>query len=93
MATTYWVSFATEESFQGVAVIDVDDKGLSNDEILTKVIFETIERGCNGGPDTSVQMQRIPAAAMPIPERFKNRLLTADEVAYLNFEVSARPLN
>ena len=74
--TTYWVSFATDNEFLGVAIIDMDAEKPSAIDIVEK----TIDLGCNPG-DGSVQAQRIPDE---IPERFKNRLLTKDEVALLN---------
>jgi hypothetical protein len=75
---TYWMSFATDEKFLGVAIVDVPD---DEDADIFRVVDETIARGCNpraGG----VQMHRIPADE--IPDSFKNRLLGQDEVEYLN---------
>lgn len=77
-ASTFWVSFATEEKFLGVAIIDMDDATATAEA----VIEETIRLGCNPG-DGSVQVQRIPASER-IPDRFKNRLLDRDEVAHLS---------
>lgn len=74
----FWVSFATEEKFLGVAIIDMDDE----DPAAEDVVRETIRLGCNPG-DGAVQVQKIPARAA-IPDGFKNRLLGKDEVAHLN---------
>jgi hypothetical protein len=74
---TFWVSFATEEKFLGVAIIDVDDETPTAED----VVRETIRLGCNPG-DGAVQAQRIPDGK--IPDSFKNRLLGKDEVAHLN---------
>ena len=73
---TYWVSFATDDEFLGVTIIDMDDE----EPTAMNVVKKTIELGCNPG-DGGIQVQRIPDE---IPERFKNRLLTQDEVALLN---------
>jgi hypothetical protein len=79
---TFWVSFATEEEFLGVAIIDMDDdEGATDRERAERVIRRTIELGCNPG-DGSVQAQRIPDDK--IPDSFKNRLLGQDEVDHLN---------
>jgi hypothetical protein len=43
---------------------------------------KTTELGCNPGPDHVVQMQQV--RTDEIPERYKNRLLTKDEVDTLN---------
>jgi hypothetical protein len=79
--TTYWVSFATKEKFVGVAIVDVDvdDKEFSDAEMATAIIEETIRRGCNGGPHTSVRMMKLPANRH-IPDSLKNRLLSKDEI-------------
>jgi hypothetical protein len=46
-----------------------------------EIIRKTIRLGCNPG-NGSVQIQTLPKDE--IPERFKNRLLTADEADLLN---------
>ena len=76
---TFWVSFANEDECIGVAVVDDDDASDA-----TTIVRKTIELGCNPGPDSSVQIQKIPDDAVPIPERYKNRLLTKAEVDVLN---------
>jgi hypothetical protein len=84
---TYWVSFSTEEKFLGVAIIDFDDNTYDRSDpgdrqdLAEAVIRKTIELGCNPG-DGSVQAQRISGDKIPV--RFKNRLLTQDDVDYLN---------
>jgi hypothetical protein len=76
---TYWVSFADDVECVGVAIVDDDDAS----DAMT-IVQKTIELGCNPGPDSEVQIQKIPNDAVPIPERYKNRLLTKGEVDALN---------
>lgn len=71
--STYWISFATEF---GVAIVDDDD---ASDAVT--IVRRTIELGCNPGSG-SVQIQKL--LNDEIPERYKNRLLTKDEVELLN---------
>jgi hypothetical protein len=84
---TFWVSFATEEKFLGVAIVDFDDSTYDREdpndrqELVAAVIRKTIELGCNPG-DGSVQSQKIPGDK--IPDSFRNRLLGQDEVDHLN---------
>jgi hypothetical protein len=75
--TTYWLSFADDDGFLGVAIVDGDD-GAS---IMT-MVDKTIELGCNPGRG-SVQMCTIPPSDV-IHAHYKNRLLTRDEVERLN---------
>jgi hypothetical protein len=80
---TFWVSFANDDEFLGVAIVDFDDREFDPDDrrkLVEAVIRKTIEVGANPG-DGGVQAQKIPDE---LPERFKNRLLTKDEVALLN---------
>jgi hypothetical protein len=77
---TYWVSFATEEKFLGVAVVELPDNEDDHKHSAVEVVKETIARGCNPGYG-SVQVQRIPDD--DIPDSFKNRLLEDDECKYL----------
>jgi hypothetical protein len=74
---TFWVSFATDEKFLGVAIVDMDN----DDADIRDVVEKTIALGCNPG-DGSVQAQKIPGSK--IPRWFKNRLLTKEEVGHLN---------
>jgi hypothetical protein len=74
---TFWLSFATDEKFLGVAIIDLDNEQAH----VAEIIKETIARGCNPG-DGSMEVKIIPARK--IPDRFKNRLLGKDEVEHLN---------
>ena len=75
---TYFLSFADEEKFCGACIIDIDDDAarLPLDpadrlELLRKAIERSIELGCNGGADTSVQGENI--TGEPIPAQFKNQ--------------------
>jgi hypothetical protein len=77
---TFWVSFANDDEFLGVAIVDHDDADSDSATIVQTIVRKTIELGCNPG-DGGVQIQRIPDE---IPERFKNRLLTEDEIDLLN---------
>ena len=69
---TFWVVFA---KCVGVVVVDGD----SNVETIMQ---KTTELGCNPGPDHVVQMQQV--RTDEIPGRYKNRLLTKDQVDTLN---------
>ena len=83
---TFWVSFATDEKFLGVAIVDMalDAHGEFN---AMDVIGETIRLRCNPGHG-SVLVQNIPDGEIPIS--FKNRLLGKDEAERLN---AVRPIN
>ena len=72
---TYWVSFATDEAFLGVTIVDMEE----DDADIVNVVKKTIEVGANPG-DGSVQMQKLHER---IPERYKNRLLSSDEAKFL----------
>jgi hypothetical protein len=78
---TFWVSFATEEKFLGVAIVDMDLDEHGEFSAMD-VIKETIRLRCNPG-DGSVQVQKIPDSDV-IPISFKNRLLRKDEAERLN---------
>jgi hypothetical protein len=56
------------------------DGGDRQRDLVQTIVRKTIELGCNPG-DGGVQIQRIPDE---IPGRFKNRLLTEDEIDLLN---------
>ena len=75
---TFWVSFATDEEFLGVAIVDVDVETASGN--TEEIVRETIRLGCNPGHG-SVQIQKIPDSE--IPSSFKNRLLDKDEAGRL----------
>jgi hypothetical protein len=77
---TFWVSFATDEKFLGVAIVDMAPDAYGEFSAMD-VIGETIRLRCNPGYG-SVQVQRIPDGEIPIS--FKNRLLTKDEAERLN---------
>ena len=51
---TYWVSFATDEAFLGVTIVDMEE----DDADIVSVVKKTIEVGANPG-DGSVQMQKL----------------------------------
>jgi hypothetical protein len=88
---TYWVSFAGKDRFFGVVIVDGDDAW--NDKTVVRKI---IKLGCVPGPSdvsprhriksvSSVKIQRLhPGKFDPIPERYKNRLLTKDEIDQWN---------
>jgi hypothetical protein len=71
---TFWVSFATDVVFLGVAIVDEDD-----DADAVTIVAKTIDLGCNPG-DGSVLIQKL---SREIPESYKNRLLMADEAELL----------
>jgi hypothetical protein len=79
---TFWLSFAYEDGFAGVAVVDLSTDEISADTPIEAAIHKTIRLKINPGPDTSVQMQELPPDE--IPEQFKNRLLGRAEVDLLN---------
>jgi hypothetical protein len=79
---TFWLSFADDERFAGVAVVDVcrDEQGA--DTPFIAAIKKSIKLKANPGPDYAVQGQELPPDA--IPEQFKHRLLGEAEVDLLN---------
>jgi hypothetical protein len=74
----FWLSFANEECFGGVVVVDLAESEIGEDIPVLAAVKKTIERGMNPGPGYSVQCQRLPADE--IPPRYKNRLLTTADV-------------
>jgi hypothetical protein len=72
---TFWVSFADEDEFLGAAIVDADCDTYD----VETIIREIIDLGCNPPGECRAQIQRIPG----FPERFKNRLLTKDDIDLL----------
>jgi hypothetical protein len=80
---TFWLSFANEDGFGGVVIIDLDGTKISlDDKWMMPAIRKSIDLGINPGPKYAVQGHELPPDE--IPERFKHRLLDCDEVNHLN---------
>jgi hypothetical protein len=73
---TCWASFADEDRFRGLAIVDVDVD--EDGHWAGALIQKTIAAGCNAGPDTSVSMGRCRCL---IPSEHKNRLITDKDEA------------
>jgi len=77
---TVWLSFADENRFRGVTIVDVTKSEINREggKWIMAAIEKTIALGINPGPDTSVLGRKIPQEDN-IPETLKNRLLNEAE--------------
>ena len=85
---TFWLSFANEDEFGGVVVVDLcryeidpDDEGP-----VFSAVHKSIRLGLNPGQNYSVQGQELPPDE--IPAQFKHRLLGAADVEQLNSQAT-----
>jgi hypothetical protein len=80
---TYWLSFANEDEFGGVVIVDLSDIEIGSRSWIEAAVRKTTDLGVNPGTKYSVRGQRLrPPDA--IPDHFKNRLLSEAEVDMLN---------
>ena len=52
---TFWLSFATENEFVGVAIVDLCKDEIGTEKPIFAAISKTIRLKINPGPGTSVQ--------------------------------------
>jgi hypothetical protein len=79
---TFWLSFANENEFGGVVVVDVRKDEISAQRAFFAAIEKSIRLKINPGPDYDVHGHEIPPDV--ISQQFKHRLLSRAEVDLLN---------
>lgn len=82
MQKTFWLSFADENQFAGVVIVDLDAEEIGAERPFFAAIRKSIKLKINPGPDYSVQGHELPPNE--ISEQFKNRLLAQADVELLN---------
>ena len=74
---TFWLSFANEERFGGVVIVDMQEdelKGFDEGSRIVPVTAKTIKLGINPGGEYDVLMYAVPPSRH-IPEHYKHRIL------------------
>jgi hypothetical protein len=79
---TFWLSFANENEFGGVVIVDLRRDEIGTERAILAAVKKSIRLKANPGPDYSIQAHEIPPDE--IPEQFKHRLLSRAEVDLLN---------
>jgi hypothetical protein len=74
---TFWLSFATEDGFLGVAIIDLTPDEIGDDDWIGPAVVKARSLGAN--PGGHVQGSEIPQEDY-IPEGFKHRLLNEHDI-------------
>lgn len=78
MKHLWYLSFASADGFAGGCVVEADD--------MLDAVQESIRRGCNGGPDTSV-------LGMLVPEEYVTRARAHMNVLMSKADMTARGLD
>jgi hypothetical protein len=82
--STLWLSFADENEFKGVAIVDV----VEGEDAAEMAVIKSIRLSINPGPDTSVLILNMTNNPLIKPEH-KNRLILDEE---LLLKLGRRPL-
>jgi len=74
---TVWLSFATDETFGGLVIVDVEDDNKEDEILMLDAVRKTILLNINPGPKYQVVGRVV--RCINVADQFKNRLLSREE--------------